>query len=123
MRNSQEGEPKITGLGLEIGAPTPPKFQSTEALNPPASEYCSLDANISFWSFAATCAARSMPLALLRGSPCILNLFCLFWTGYFQDRTMTAAIGLSMCCYMFFNNVLVLINGDCVGVWCSKYFA
>jgi Na+-driven multidrug efflux pump len=66
---------------------------------------------------------RSLPLALLRGSPCILNLFCLFWIGYFQDRTMTAAIGLSMCCYMFFNNVLVLINGDCAGVWCSKYFA
>jgi Na+-driven multidrug efflux pump len=36
---------------------------------------------------------------------------------------MTAALGLSMSSYYFFCCMLVLINGDCTGVVCTRYFA
>jgi Na+-driven multidrug efflux pump len=83
----------------------------------------SLEKKITFLQFAVTSIDKSVPLSIVRAFPSILNMFCFFWIGYFNERSMTAALGLSMSCYYFFCCMLILINGDCTGVVCTRHWA
>lgn len=88
-----------------------------------ASNIDSLEKKITFLQFARTSIDKSVPLSIVRAFPSILNMFCFFWIGYFNSRSMTAALGLSMSCYYFFCCMLILINGDCTGVVCTRHWA
>jgi hypothetical protein len=58
----------------------------------------SLEKKTTFFQFAVTSIHKSVPLSIVLAFPSIQIMFCFFWIGYFNESSMTAALGLSMSC-------------------------
>lgn len=72
------------------------------------------------YSFKFYCQA--IPLAANRINPYLLNLVSLYFLSWFHSTTITAGFGLTTSQYTFFWGVITQVNGETLGIICSKEF-
>lgn len=59
----------------------------------------------------------------MTSAPFLVNLIAFIFIGWYNSPPMVGALGISNSIYAFFNNMFVIINSDCQGVWVTEKFA